>query len=87
MPDSSLSSGGRGRGKRRVPPALRASFAHGGHGGSPTMGFTIPGAQGGAGVGSYSTDGMASPYGASPYGPGMYGTSLGNGVPMTLGPK
>ena len=95
MPDSFPSSGGSGRGRsgrgyhggrRRphLPGALKASLVAGaGLGaGSPTMGFALPGG-GGQGVGSYSTDGMGSPYGASPVGP--YGTSFGL-APMSCTP-
>lgn len=88
MPDSSLSSGGRGavgrglskgRGRRfsthRVPGALKASLIHGGAGSSPTLGMPIPGQ-----VGSLSTDNGGSPWGVSPTG-GYFGSF----APMSMG--
>ena len=83
MPDSSLSSGGRGRGvlagrkfgRRRLPGALKASLVHGGQGGSPTAGVPIPG------QGSLSTD-NGSPWGMSPTGGGYY---RGSFAPMSMG--
>jgi RNA polymerase I-specific transcription initiation factor RRN3 len=88
MPDSSLSSGGRGGVRRgtgkgggrrlsrhRVPGALKASLLRGGQGGSPTLGMPIPGQ-----VGSLSTDNGGSPWGASPTG-GYFGSF----APMSMG--
>lgn len=78
MPDSSLSSGGRGGRRksmrRRLPGALKASLVHG-QGGSPTTGVPIPG------HGSLSTDGGGSPWGVSPT-----GAYFGSFAPMSMTP-